>query len=208
MGKYFKWGCLGFIAFVAVIFFASIFAMVINSDKSTSTDQGASTAVSDSKEKKTSEKKQEEYVCDVEGVGKVKGAMSSNVGIAIYDVQKMKTLGNNRFARTEAQGQFLVLSIVVANGQKDAVTVDANSFKLKDNSGVEFSYSHEGQMAISVDDKSQKSMLRKINPGIVISIAVPYDIPENMDINQLYLEARGGITGQPIKLPIKVEKVK
>ena len=29
-----------------------------------------------------------------------------------------------------------------------------------------------------------------------------------MDLNQLYLEARGGITGRPIKLPIKVEKVK
>ena len=52
-----------------------------------------------------------------------------------------------------------------------------------------------------------KSMLRKVNPGITISVTVPYDASQDANISKMYLEARGGITKTPIKFPLKVQMV-
>lgn len=59
-------------------------------------------------------------------------------------------LGDNPYMQKKPQGKFIVVSVVVSNEQKDAVTVDASSFKLVDKDGREYSYSTEGQMAIQV----------------------------------------------------------
>jgi len=205
--KAFKIGCLGVVVILvfamAVGFFT--FLMMPNSAKnsggtSSSTQQASSSSSAGQKQQ------MEEYTCEIQGLGKVKGGITSNVGVAIYKIEQVPSLGQNRFAHTEAQGKFVVVSMAISNGQKDAITVNSNSFKLKDEEGREYSYSHEGQMAIDVDDKDQK-MLRKVNPGITIGITIPYDVPQDADISKMYLEARGGITGSPIKLPLTVQMV-
>ena len=205
MKKAFKIGCLA----VIVIFFFSIAVSVFTVMMMPNTAKNNESTSSSSQQQSSSQSKQkqemEEYTCNIEGLGTVKGGVTSNVGVAIYKIEQATSLGQNRFAHTEAQGKFVVVSLVVSNGQQDAITVNASSFKLKDEDGREYSYSHEGQMAIDVDDKSQKAMLRKVNPGIVVGITIPYDVPQNADINKMYLEARGGITGKPIKLPLKVQ---
>ena len=203
--KAFKMGCLGvvviFVFVMAVGFFT--FLMMPNSAKNTG---GSSSSSQQASSSSSAKQQMEEYTCEIQGLGKVKGGISSNVGVATYKIEEVPSLGQNRYAHTEAQGKFVVVSMVVSNGQKDAITVNANSFKLIDDEGREYSYSHEGQMAIDVDDKDQK-MLRKVNPGIVIGVTVPYDVPQDADINKMYLEARGGIMGSPIKLPLKVQMV-
>lgn len=202
--KVFKIGCLGVVVILvfsmAVGFFT--FLMMPNSAKN---NGGTSSSSQQASSSSSAKQQMKEYTCEIQGLGKVKGGITSNVGVAIYKIEQVPSLGQNRFAHTEAQGKFVVISMVVSNGQKDAITVNANSFKLKDEDGREYSYSHEGQMAIDVDDKDQKAMLRKVNPGITISITVPYDVPQDADISKLYLEARGGITGAPIKLPLTVQ---
>lgn len=50
-----------------------------------------------------------------------------------------------------------------------------------------------------------KAMMWKVNLGITIGITISYDVPQDADISKMYLEARGGITGTPIKLPLKVQ---
>lgn len=206
MMKAFKIGCLGVVVILAFVMAVGFFTflMMPNSAKN---DGGTSSSSQQASSSSSAKQKQqmEDYTCEIQGLGKVKGGYTSNVGVAIYKIEQVPSLGQNRFAHTEAQGKFIVISMVVSNGQKDAITVNANSFKLKDEEGREYSYSHEGQMAIDVDDKDQKAMLRKVNPGITISITVPYDVPQDADISKMYLEAHGGMTGSPIKLPLKVQ---
>ena len=102
---------------------------------------------------------------------------------------------------------FYIQLMLDFQGIRDVFRVRSLSFKLKDDEGREYSYSHEGQMAISVDDKNQKAMLRKVNPGIVVGITVAYDVPQDADLSKMHLEARGGITGAPIQLPLTVQMV-
>lgn len=206
MKKALKIRCLGVVAmfvFAMVVGFFTVLMMPHVAKQ----DGGAFSSSQQTSSSSSAKQKMEEYTCEVQGLGKVKGGVTSNVGVAIYKIEQVPSLGQNRFAHTEAQGKFVVVSMVVSNGQKDAITVDANSFKLKDDEGREYSYSHEGQMAISVDDKNQKAMLRKVNPGIVVGITVAYDVPQDADLSKMHLEARGGITGAPIQLPLTVQMV-
>lgn len=146
------------------------------------------------------------YTCDVAGVGAVVGKVSSNVGIAIYKIEETNVLGGNPFMREKAMGKFIVVSLVVHNNQKDAVTVDNSCFKLVDKNGREYSYSSDGFMAIAVGNGGDtKGFLTELNPGIVTNFVIPYDVPANLDISQLSLKARGGMTGKDILLPLAVQ---
>lgn len=145
------------------------------------------------------------YFCDVEGVGRVVGKKASNVGIAIYEIEETDTLGSNQFTRKHAQGKFVVVSVAVANGQKDAITVDASSFKLIDAQGREYEHSVEGQTAIQMSNGNAHGFLTKINPGIVSSFVIPFDVPQKAEISNMELKARGGMTGSAFVLPMKVQ---
>jgi hypothetical protein len=152
----------------------------------------------------TAEKKPE-WVCSVEGVGDVRGWVSSNVGIAVYKIEEVNSLGNS-FVSHRAQGKFVVVSIAVSNGQKDAITLDCNNFKLIDDQNREYRYSTEGSTAIQMSAGNANGFLTNVNPGIVTTIKVPFDVPK--DVQGLKLKARGGFTGKEITVPLKVELVK
>jgi len=140
------------------------------------------------------------YTCDVSGVGKVKGLTRSNVGVAIAKINKMQTIDGS-YSSTQAQGIFNVIYVVVTNHQKDAVTIDANSFKLIDDKGREFSYSVEGDTALEMSNR-KTLFLKKINPGITIAGYVAYDVPKDANITDLTF--RGGFSGDKGQLPFKV----
>lgn len=196
MGKL-KKGCLGFILIVVLL--SAIGACMGPSGGSNNIDgeKNNSTKV---------EEKNPEYTCDVEGVGKVKGAIASNVGIAIYGIDERDVVGG-QFNREQAQGKFVVVSVVVANGQKDAITVDASSFKLVTADGVEYSHSTEAQTALAMENGGKMdSFLKKINPGMVVSATIPFDIPKDKNLTDLKLEARGGFAGDKVLLPLAVQK--
>lgn len=212
MGKYAKYGCIGILViFIFMIVVGIMTSFMVASRIGDRNEAQKVNETQDNLKKVSSKDKQkqsyEEYVCNVEGIGKVKGGYTSNVGIAICNIEQANVLGHNRFASAQAQGKFVVVSLVVGNAQSDAITVDANSFKLVTADGIEFSYSHEGQRALAVDNRENNSFLRKINPGIVIGLQIPFDIPAQENLDSLQLEARGGITGKPIRLPLKVQKV-
>ena len=183
----FKRCCLGFIAIIVLLTIVS--------------------GCGGGKSSKNSEKKVPEYVCDVEGIGKVKGAVASNVGIAVYAIEEKNTIGD-QFFQEQAQGKFVIVSLVVSNGQKDAITVDANSFKLVTSDGVEYSHSTDAQTAIAMSRGGKlDSFLRQINPGMVVSVTIPFDIPKNKKLSDLKLEAHGGFAGDKVLLPLAVQKV-
>ena len=113
---------------------------------------------------------------------------------------------DNPYMQKKPQGKFVVVSVVVSNEQKDAVTVDASSFKLVDKDGREYSYSTEGQMAIQVGNGDAKGFLTSLNPGITTNFEIPYDVPKKLELSNITMKARGGMTGKEITLPLVVQK--
>ena len=142
------------------------------------------------------------FTINVEGTGKIKGIFLSDVGIAVENVSRAKTLGNQYIKKT-AQGEFVIVSLAVSNHQKEKVTVDGNMFKLVDGNGRQYSHSTEGETALALSSKQDKTFtLKPINPGIGVIGSVVFDIPAG--ITDLKLEARGGITGEKGMLPLQV----
>ncbi|MEH7787673.1 DUF4352 domain-containing protein, partial [Bacillus thuringiensis] len=101
-----------------------------------------------------------------------------------------------------AQGVFKILEVTLTNNQKDAITVDANSFKLVDNKGREFTYSTQGQTSFDLTNGGKTDFfLKQLNPGLTQTGKIVFDIPK--DAEGLFLKASGGMTGKEIKLKVE-----
>ncbi|MDR4949653.1 DUF4352 domain-containing protein [Neobacillus cucumis] len=126
--------------------------------------------------------------------------VSSDVTIKVTGVEAKPEVGNE-FSKEKAQGVFKIVSVAITNNQKDAITLDANSFKLEDAQGREFTYSTNGQTALSVaDDTLADFFLKQLNPGLTQNGKIVFDIPA--DAKGLVLKARGGMMGDEIKLKV------
>ena len=138
---------------------------------------------------------------------------SSKVDIAITKVRKEEgAIGSNPFLQQEPMGKFVIVDVYMKNNQKDAITVDGNSFKLVDSEGREYSSSPEGHMALAVEqDSKAKGMLTRLNPNMGTSFTFVFDVPKELPTLTTKFEAKGGITGKPTLMPlrpIKIEAVK
>lgn len=138
-------------------------------------------------------------------IGQLYAEEASNVLFTITDVSESKTVGSGYFQES-AQGKFIIVKVMVSNNQKDAITVDSNSFNLIDNQGRQFSTSVEGMTAVQISENHTKGFLTKLNPGMVIDSTFVYDVPTNLKISDFELEARGGMTGDKVKMPLAVRK--
>lgn len=127
-----------------------------------------------------------------------KEGISSDVKITVVSTESKAEIGDNQFSKAKAQGTFKVVELTVANNQKDAVTLDSNSFKLIDDQNREFSSSSESIMALGVD---KTFFLKKLNPGLSATGFIAFDVPK--DAKGFYLQAQGGITGKKIKLKVE-----
>ncbi|WP_207652685.1 DUF4352 domain-containing protein [Desulfosporosinus sp. FKA] len=127
---------------------------------------------------------------------------SSNVKITVTGFQTAATVGTNEYSTAKAQGVFKIVKLTITNNQKDAITVDSNSFKLVDDQGREFTDSTEAQTALMTSDSSnQNFFLKQINPGITVSGLVVFDVPK--DAKGFKLKATGGMMGDPIMLKVE-----
>ncbi len=151
-------------------------------------------------------------VMGIEGVNYL-AFSSSKVDIAITKVRKEEgAIGSNPFLQQEPMGKFVIVEVYMKNNQKDAITVDANSFKLVDSEGREYSSSPEGHMALAVEqDSKAKGMLTRLNPNMGTSFTFVFDVPKELPGLTTKFEAKGGMTGKPTLMPlrpIKIETVK
>lgn len=107
---------------------------------------------------------------------------------------------------------YFCFEVFVKNNQKDAITVDGNSFKLVDNQKREFSTSHEAELALRADKgDSAKGFLTQLNPGMGIDFTFVFDVPEEINRYNTNLVARGGFAGDKVVLhsfPVKVKQIK
>lgn len=138
-------------------------------------------------------------------IGQLYAEEASNVLFTITDVSEAKTVGSGYFQKA-AQGKFIIVKVMISNNQKDAITVDSNSFVLIDSQSRKFSTSVEGMTAVQISENHTKGFLTKLNPGMVIDSTFVYDVPTNLKISDFELEARGGMTGDKVKMPLAVRK--
>lgn len=138
-------------------------------------------------------------------IGQLYAEEASNVLFTITNVSEAKTVGSGYFQKA-AQGKFIIVKVMISNNQKDAITVDSNSFVLIDSQSRKFSTSVEGMTAVQISENHTKGFLTKLNPGMVIDSTFVYDVPTNLKISDFELEARGGMTGDKVKMPLAVRK--
>ena len=108
--------------------------------------------------------------------------------------------------RKNHEGKFVVVSIVVSNEQKDAVTVDASSFKLIDKDGREYSSPLKDKRQYRWVMGDAKGFLTKLN--LVLQQILKYHMMflKKLELSNISLKARGGMTGKEISLPLVVQK--
>ncbi|PFN07562.1 DUF4352 domain-containing protein [Bacillus cereus] len=146
-------------------------------------------------ETKQEEQKKEEPKKELSKEGE-----SSKVKIAVGAVESLESVGNE-YVNEKAQGIFKVVEVSITNNQKDAITVDANSFKLVDNQDREFTYSTQGQTSFDIANGGKTDFfLKQLNPGLTQTGKIVFDVPK--DAQGLILKARGGMTGKEIKLKV------
>ncbi len=144
-----------------------------------------------------------EYMCNVDGVGRVKGVIiPAGIGLAVYEVEE-KDYIHYRTMDIQPQGKFILVSIAVANGQKHAVKTKNRFFKLVTADGAEYSDHHKAGTLLDVAGQSSRNGM-EINPGMVVSQAIPFDVPPNMNPASLFLEIKWDEKGEPVYLPLQV----
>ncbi|MGG4305980.1 DUF4352 domain-containing protein [Bacillus wiedmannii] len=193
MGKIFKFGCLGIIALIVLGAIGAALGGGDDDKKETaSTEPKQETQAPAAKE----EPKKQEAKKELSKEGE-----SSKVKIAVGSVESTDSVGGE-YLKEKAQGVFKVVEITITNNQKDAITVDANSFKLVDNKDREFTYSTQAQTAFDVGNGgSSDFFLKQLNPGLSQTGKIIYDVPA--DAQGLVLKARGGMMGKEIKLKVE-----
>lgn len=134
----------------------------------------------------------------------IAGKYSSNVGIAITSIKTTDKVASGEYLDpVKPVGKFIIVGLRVRNEQKDAITVDAASFKLLDKAGHEFSHSDEAMTALMFT-KENKGFLTSLNPLMQIDFEAVFDIPKELNIKDLSLEGHGGFMGDKFVMPLKV----
>ena len=127
----------------------------------------------------------------------------SNVNImADARFKSMDVIESEYGRKTYPIGKFYTVKVYVYNNQKDAITVDSNCFKLVDAKGREFSVSTDGQTAMQLKKNNTRGFLTQLNPGMGTTFEFVYDVPKETNIMEYGMQARGGMTGEKIIIPI------
>jgi TonB family protein len=102
-----------------------------------------------------------------------------------------------------ADGNFILVSVAIRNGQNTAITMDTNLFEIVDSSGNIYSAS-EKSMEVEPDSDL---FLAKINPGVTKVGRIVFDVPTNLSMDNLRLRFRGGMTGDSAILVLRVNSI-
>lgn len=98
----------------------------------------------------------------------------------VTDVQSAKTVGDNPYLKSTAQGVYVIFTIRVTNTGDESRDFFVSNQKLIDMTGREYEASAEAGM--NLNDNSSG-----INPGNSIEVKVPFDVPQETDMNTLEL---------------------
>ena len=192
---------IGIAALVVISIIASLNGGGGNSAKPAST-AATNTSTSNQKAAEPAKKKAAEPAKQEAPKQLSNEGVSSDVAIKVVGMESASEI-STEFSKETAQGVFKIITLSLTNNQKDAITVDADSFKLVDDKGREFSYSTNGQTQQEMKDNTSSNnfFLKSLNPGLTQQGKIVFDIPA--DATGLVLKARGGMTGDEITLKVQ-----
>lgn len=128
------------------------------------------------------------------------GATSSGVGVAVLKVASEPYLIGGMGEPVRAGGTFVIVTVAVFNSQSSAITMDNGLFDILDPNGNVYSASAQNMQV----DPANDLFLAQINPGITKTGQVVFDVPTTLNLDDLQLRFRGGMTGDSANLPLKV----
>jgi hypothetical protein len=100
----------------------------------------------------------------------------------VTDIASAKTIGDNPFLETTAQGVFVVFTMQVTNIGNEPQNFFATNQKLIDVNGREYEASSQADMNLN-----QVANLGQINPGNSVTVKVAFDVPQELQMNALEL---------------------
>ena len=192
MKKFFKFGCLGFIALIVLVV---IIGMVSGGDDSSEKTSGSNNTSNSSKEPAKKAPKKENYkIGDVVKVGDmqytvIKKELADQVGPSVLP--------------TKANGKYLVIELTLKNNGNEAVTVDSSFFKLKRGDKT-YEADATGSMSANQGEDGNidnSFFLQQLNPDSEMSGKVVFDLsPEIAEATDLSLQVQTGVFGTETEL--------
>lgn len=129
-----------------------------------------------------------------------KAAMVDETLHLVERVEHRRSLGNE-FSSTQADGEFLIVRLLVRNESKETRTIGASQMEIIDSAGREFHTSSEGGTALVMSgDKSAEYILTEVQPGLEKRISIVFDVPPGS--KNLKLKVPSGGFGEPAVLPL------
>jgi hypothetical protein len=130
------------------------------------------------------------------------GAISSNVGVAILRInsgQLFMSFGEP----VRADGKFVLVTVAIENQQNTEITMNPSLFEIVDSNGRVYSSSAK---SLEVGENNDL-FLAGINPGITKVGQIAFDVPADLDMDNLLLRFHGGMTGDAATLPLRVNSI-
>lgn len=129
-----------------------------------------------------------------------KAAMVDETLHLVEKVEHRRSIGNS-FTRTDADGEFLIVRLLVRNESKATRTIGASQMEILDAAGREFRTSSEGGTALAMSgDKTAEFLMTEVQPGLEKRISIVFDVPPGA--KNLKLKVPSGGFGQAAILPL------
>jgi len=121
------------------------------------------------------------------------------VGVAVLKVTSGQILLG--IEPIKADGKFIIVGVAIFNAQNTAITMDTGLFEILDSNGNVYSASERSAGLGATDNL----FLAQLNPGIMKTGEIVFDVPQNVTMDNLLLRFRGGMTGETATLPLRVD---
>ena len=149
---------------------------------------------------KKQQENRKDFFCIVEGIGKVKGTMQNDIGIAICKISEQKTIRESMSYTMKAKGKFVVLDVVVENNWKYPIEFYDSKFHLIDENGIDdMANDLKFMQIIDADNVAdllfiKDELLRRkldkeaLNHGLVQDLGIIFEVPEDYDVSKAKLK--------------------
>jgi len=137
----------------------------------------------------------------IEHKGKVIAAARIDDTIHLIDSIKQISRIGNSIVNAVADGEFLVVRLVVRNDSKKSRTISATVMTILDSQEREFKTSSDASTALLMSgDRTAEAFMTEIHPGLEKVITIVFDVPPGA--KDLSLKVPSGGFGRPAILPL------
>ncbi len=132
----------------------------------------------------------------------VAAALVNNTLHLVDSVKRTKRI-SSALGSEIADGEFLIIRLLVRNDDKKSRTISASMINLIDHQEREFSASSSGSTALIMSgDKTAEILATEVQPGLQKNISIVFDLPPGA--TDLKLKIPSGLFGKPVILPLSL----